>query len=156
MKWIDAQVCTWLPALRRIGAGAGQGAKQADPTKAKRTEAQSARRSRNQSAVRWPNRIPAMAFTLILTGCSTDLDEHDHPGLSSGKALFEFHCSECHRSSGDGNFLAGVPANKGTELSSAQVISFMRGAHRENSAMPKWTSMPDAEAAKIASYLKSL
>jgi len=97
-----------------------------------------------------------MAFTLLLTGCSTDRDEHDHSGLSSGKALFEFHCSECHRSSGDGNFLAGIPANRGTELSSAQVISFMRGAHRENSAMPKWTSMPDAEAAMIASYLKSL
>ena len=97
-----------------------------------------------------------LALTLFLHGCSSDVDQHDHPELTTGKQLFEFHCASCHHNAGNGNFLAGVPANKDTKLSSSQIVEFIAGRHRENSDMPVWTKMPKGEAIKIAGYLKTL
>ena len=93
---------------------------------------------------------------IFLQGCSEGVDQHDHPELTTGKELFELHCASCHHNAGNGNFLAGIPANKDTKLSSAQIVDFIRGKHRENSNMPVWKSMPTAEAVKISNYLKSL
>lgn len=99
--------------------------------------------------------LALMGVTALLSGCSDD-DSHNHPELKTGKQLFEHHCAGCHHSAGNGNFLAGVPANKGTSLSNAQIVKFMRDTHRENSKMPAFEGMPDEEATKIAGYLKSL
>lgn len=97
-----------------------------------------------------------LAPLIILQGCSEDVDQHDHPELNTGKELFEFHCASCHNDAGNGNFLAGIPANKDTKLSSGQIVDFIRGKHRENSQMPVWKEMPTEEAGKIAAYLKRL
>lgn len=78
------------------------------------------------------------------------------PELTTGKELFEFHCAGCHHNAGNGNFLAGIPANKETKLTSTQIVEFIRGRHREGSDMPVWKDMPTAEAWKIATYLKTL
>ena len=93
---------------------------------------------------------------ILLQGCSGDVDQHDHPELTTGKEMFEFHCASCHHNAANGNFLAGVPANKDTRLSTAQIVEFIAGRHRESSDMPVWKNMPKAEALKIASYLKTL
>ena len=97
-----------------------------------------------------------LAPLILLQGCSEDVDQHDHPELSNGKELFEFHCASCHHNAGNGNFLAGIPANKDTQLSTSQIVDFIHGKHRENSQMPVWKAMPTEEARKIATYLKSL
>lgn len=105
-----------------------------------------------------PKQILSLAFVSVavfLSGCSSE-DSHNHPELKTGKQLFEHHCASCHHSAGNGNFLAGVPANRGTSLSNAQIVEFMRDTHRENSKMPAFNGMPDEEATKIAGYLKSL
>ena len=93
---------------------------------------------------------------ILLQACSDDVDQHDHPELTTGKQLFEFHCAICHHNAGNGNFLAGIPANKDTKLGTSQIVEFIAGRHRENSDMPVWRDMPKAEALKIASYLKTL
>ena len=92
---------------------------------------------------------------VLLASCS-DSGDHNHPELTTGKELFEFHCASCHHNAGNGNFLAGVPANKDTSMSKAQIAAFVRDAHREGSKMPVWKGMPDQEANKIAAYVKSL
>ena len=92
-----------------------------------------------------------------LQGCGEAADDHNHPELTTGKALYEFHCAECHKSTGSGSFLSGIPANKDTELSSTQVVELLRGIHRDGGeSMPVWKGMSTQEAAKIATYLKTL
>ena len=100
--------------------------------------------------------LSLLAPLILLQACSDEVDQHDHPELTTGKQLFEFHCASCHHNAGNGNFLAGVPANKDTKLSSAQIVEFIAGRHRESSDMPVWKNMPKGEAVKIATYLKRL
>ena len=102
----------------------------------------------------WPTLLLATTISLV-GGCSGD--NHDHPELISGQQLFEYHCADCHHAAGNGNFLAGIPANRETRLTTAQIVKFLRDDHRlEGSKMPVWPEMPEDEARKIALYLKSL
>lgn len=105
---------------------------------------------------RHPLFIFGLVAPLMLQGCSEPLDQHEHPKLTTGKALFEFHCAGCLNNAGNGNFLAGIPANRGTQMSRSEIVSFLRGMHRTSSDMPVWKDMPSEEATKIATYLKAL
>ncbi len=92
---------------------------------------------------------------LLLAGCDNDL--HDHPQLTTSKQLFEHHCAGCHNSSGSGNFLAGVPANRGTALTQGQISHLIRGQGTPNGVqMPTFPDMPAREAKLIAAYVKQL
>jgi mono/diheme cytochrome c family protein len=101
--------------------------------------------------------MPSIALLLItvlvLSGCSRDA--HDHPELTIGKQLFEHHCSECHNKSGIGKFLRGVPASKDTKLSASQISHKIRN-DKDRRKMPIFDNMSNAEAQKIAAYLKRL
>ena len=91
--------------------------------------------------------------SIFLTGCSRDL--HDHPGLVTGKQLFEHHCAECHKTSGMGTFLKGVPANKDTKLSTWQISHKLRMGDSAG-AMPIFETMSVDETMKISTYLKRM
>lgn len=97
---------------------------------------------------------PLLALTL-LSGCNGD--PHDQHEQLSGKQLFKLHCAGCHNETGLGNFLLGVPGNKGTPLSENEIIQLIRGKwHKQKPDMPSMPDMSAAEAAKIAAYLKQL
>jgi len=95
-----------------------------------------------------------IATTLLLVGCDKDI--HNHPHLVTGKQLFEYHCATCHRETGKGNFLKGVPANKGTRLNVSQVAHKVRKGGNDKIKMPMYPKMSTEEAALIASYVKQL
>ena len=88
-----------------------------------------------------------MLCLICLGGCRKDI--HDHPKLFTGQQLFEHHCSGCHKNSGAGNFLAGVPANRGSQLSTDQITHKITTG-TEDSKMPAFPGMPANEAAAIA------
>lgn len=89
---------------------------------------------------------------LSVTACSKD--SHGHADSLSGKALFNLHCAGCHRPSGKGSFISGVPANKNTPMTTIQIFHKIKG--RGSDKMPAFPKMSDSEAARIASYVKSL
>lgn len=94
--------------------------------------------------------------TLFLSGC--DKDVHDHPELTTGKQLFEYHCSSCHKSTGTGHFLKGVPANKDTDLAIWQIKHKIKNKASQDSKtkMPAFPNMSPEEASLIANYVKNL
>lgn len=89
---------------------------------------------------------------LIVSACSSD--EHDHPDLVTGQALFEYHCAGCHRSNGGGNFLKGIPANRHLEMSFAAARHQIHdGSER---GMPAFETMSEEEANTIIAYIREL
>lgn len=100
------------------------------------------------------SQLSLSCLVLALTGC--DVDQHDHPDLVSGRALFEHHCAPCHKADGSGIFLKGVPASRETNLSVLQVMHKVQGHQEGERAMPKFKRMSQQEASKIAVYLKQL
>lgn len=100
--------------------------------------------------------ILASCLCLIgLSGCWRG-DVHDHPDLVAGKQLFEYHCAECHKSNGNGEFLKGVPANKNARLSAHQLTHKIRGEDVDVMKMPHFHNMSEDEADKISSYVKDM
>jgi len=91
---------------------------------------------------------------LLAGGCEKDV--HDHPKLTTGKQLFEYHCAPCHGREGKGDFLKGIPANRETQLDFRQIAHKIRAGGAKKSKMPVFKTMSDGEAEKIAQYLESL
>ncbi|KAF0192780.1 MAG: Uncharacterized protein FD165_550 [Gammaproteobacteria bacterium] len=102
-----------------------------------------------------PGRWLAIIATVIsLGGCAKDY--HNHPGLTTGKQLFEYHCAECHGDDGAGRLFDGLPANVLTSRSRDGIVEYIRGGGRHDSNMPVFTTMPVDEAGKIADHLIDL
>jgi mono/diheme cytochrome c family protein len=95
-------------------------------------------------------------FVMLLSLMACSIDQHDHPRLTTGKQLYDFHCAPCHKEDGRGVFLKGVPPNWNTKLSVWEIIHKTESGNGIKSKMPKFEAMPDGEAAKIAIYLKQL
>lgn len=93
-----------------------------------------------------------LAASSVITACGKD--SHGHPDSLSGKELFKLHCAGCHQPSGEGSFITGVPANKDTKLTSIQIFHKIKG--RGSDKMPAFPKMSDAEATRIATYVKTL
>lgn len=103
----------------------------------------------------FPKKLIALFFVMItFNGCSDDV--HNHPQLTTGEELFEYHCSGCHKQSGKGNFLKGVPANRDTILSTLQITHKIKSGSEGGSKMPSFQTMSEKEAQKIATYLKNI
>lgn len=100
--------------------------------------------------------VVAMSIVMMFFayGCSKDV--HDHPELTTGKQLFNYHCLGCHREKGQGSFLRGVPSNSDTELSAYQISHKIRKANGDESKMPLFPHMSRKEANKISFYLKRI
>ena len=87
---------------------------------------------------------------VLLTGC-----EKDTTGMS-GKELFEYYCAGCHQDGGQGNFLRGIPPNRGTSLSLGAIKHKIRNGLGGDTKMPKFPDMPEEQVTAIAAYVKTL
>jgi mono/diheme cytochrome c family protein len=92
----------------------------------------------------------------LISACQQDADNHNHPELSSGKQLFQHHCSVCHGLEGRGNFLKGIPANRSTTKTIPEIIDKIKRQNDKNRQMPVFADMSDKEARLIANYLLQL
>jgi hypothetical protein len=54
---------------------------------------------------------------------------------------------------GNGNFLAGIPANRDTNKSVHEIVEFLHSHRPPESGMPSFENMPSDEAYKIANFL---
>ncbi len=97
--------------------------------------------------------LSAYLCVAVFSGCSKDV--HDHPDITTGKDLFKYHCSACHKDTGKGNFLKGVPANKNTALSAGQVRHKIIG-NDSDSKMSSFEKMSVEESEKLSAYVKRL
>lgn len=87
-----------------------------------------------------------------LQACS---DNHAHKASITGKELFEEHCAGCHKASGEGKFLKGVPPNKYTDLTTEELINKIIKNSENKTKMKVFKSMPKQEAHIIALYVKN-
>jgi len=84
-------------------------------------------------------------------GCSRD--QHDHPNLTTGEELFNFHCVECHGVQGAGNLLDGIPANILTSKSPQEIAEYITIGKQRNREMPVFSTMSADEAKVITEHL---
>ena len=91
-----------------------------------------------------------------LAGCSKNRDHHDHPSLTTGKELFDYHCAECHGEDGTGRLVDRTPANILTRKSAQEIVNYIVSDTGQGRKMPVFATMPREEAAKIAAYLIEL
>ena len=89
-----------------------------------------------------------------LSGCSQD--QHDHPTLTTGEQLFNYHCAECHGMQGTGNLFEGIPANILTQKSHQEIIHYITTETGHKRDMPVFTTMPLDEAKVITDHLITL
>lgn len=99
---------------------------------------------------------------MVLTGlvfiANCHKDEHDHPSATTGKELYQLHCSGCHQESGEGLFISGIPSIKVSGLSSHEIADKIRKPHKQTSEdrkMPVYANMSRQEALQIAVYIRS-
>jgi len=91
-----------------------------------------------------------LSLIIFLSGCGKPQSE------MTGEELFDEFCAGCHKSTGKGNFLLGVPANRGTKLSYWEIKLKIKRGSGGDSKMPVFNNLTDTEAGKIAEYLMFL
>lgn len=87
---------------------------------------------------------------LFIFACS---DNHDHNKQLTGKELYKIHCANCHKESGTGKFLKGVPPSKYTQLTPQELIKKITQGETNKSKMQIFNTMPKEEADKIAIFV---
>ena len=89
-----------------------------------------------------------------LSGCSGD--QHDHPNLTTGEQLFNFHCAECHGVQGTGKLINGTPAIILTKKGPSEITTYITTETGHGRDMPVFTTMPLDEAKVITDHLLTL
>jgi mono/diheme cytochrome c family protein len=89
-----------------------------------------------------------------LSGCSRD--QHDHPNLTTGEQLFNFHCAECHGVRGTGKLFDGIPANILSKKSPEEITTYITTETGYIREMPVFSTMPADEAKAITDHLIAL
>ncbi|RDE19082.1 cytochrome c [Motiliproteus coralliicola] len=100
----------------------------------------------------FPKSLMPWSLCLLLAGCA---DQHDYDALS-GEQLFNQICADCHRQSGKGSFLEGIPANAGTRLDREQLIELITEGSSEHKKMPVISQLDRQQAGRVADYLKTV
>ena len=90
-------------------------------------------------------------IVLSVFGCSPD--HHDHPNLTTGEQLFNYHCAECHGVQGTGSLFDGIPANILTIKNPEEIITYITTETGHEREMPVFSTMPADEAKVIAEHL---
>lgn len=93
-------------------------------------------------------------IVVSLTGCSQD--QHDHPNLTTGEQLFNFHCAECHGIRGTGKLFDGIPANILSKKSPEEIARYITTETGYIREMPVFSTMPADEAKMITDHLITL
>lgn len=97
------------------------------------------------------NRLP---FFVVISAVTFLLAACEPPENATGKQLFEHYCATCHKDSGKGKFLKGIPSNLHTDLSTAQIVVLIKHGKREFKDMPAFQDLTQEQAVAIADYLK--
>ena len=92
----------------------------------------------------------------VVTGCTKNRDRHDHPKLTTGQQLFNYHCAECHGEDGTGKLVDKTPANILTRKDQEGIVNYIVTDAGLDRRMPVFAAMPRGEAYKIAAYLIEL
>jgi len=104
-------------------------------------------------------RITTLVIFISLYGlisCSQpDFDIHDHPELTTGKDYYNFHCANCHRKSGMGQVIKGIPPVTYSKLTHSKMRKKIMNGH-EGSKMNVFEKMPKDEARRITRYVSKL
>jgi len=95
-----------------------------------------------------------MMVMSISSGCSQD--QHDHPNLTTGEQLFNFHCAECHGIRGTGKLFDGIPANILSKKSPEEIARYITTETGYMREMPVFSTMPADEAKIITDHLITL
>jgi len=93
---------------------------------------------------------------MVLGSCAKNRDHHDHPDLTTGEQLFNYHCAECHGKDGTGRLVDRTPANILTRKGEQEIVNYIVSDTGQGRKMPVFATMPRSEAAKIAAYLIDL
>jgi len=91
---------------------------------------------------------------LSVFGCSQD--QHDHPNLTTGEELFNYHCADCHGVQGTGSLFDGMPANILTQKSPEEISTYITTETGHEREMPVFKTMPAEEAKAITDHLFTL
>lgn len=91
-----------------------------------------------------------LAVVLILSGCSTEVDNE----TLTGQQLYEAYCASCHKVNGTGSFLEAIPANRNTALSEKEIIALILGHDSRAEKMPDFNFLTADQAKRVAVYLK--
>lgn len=85
----------------------------------------------------------------LLHGCSAD----DDAGATEGSRLYRDNCAPCHKASGKGNFIKGIPANVDTQLNKAQIVTLITQGLPSRPQMPVFDKLSKVQAEAIADHL---
>jgi len=100
---------------------------------------------------------PLLLWAMVLmslSGCSQD--QHDHPNLTTGEQLFNFHCAECHGVQGTGKLINGTPAIILTNKGPGEITTYITTETGHERDMPVFNTMPAYEAKSITDHLLKL
>lgn len=100
---------------------------------------------------------PLLLWAMVLmslSGCSQD--QHDHPNLTTGEQLFNFHCAECHGVQGTGKLINGTPAIILTKKGPSEITTYITTETGHERDMPVFSTMPADEAKIITDHLITL
>lgn len=97
-----------------------------------------------------------LVLLVTLTAACAQRDNHNHPDLKTGEALFNHHCAECHGQDGTGMLADQTPANILTHLSRDEIVNYITTPVNPQRKMPVFSGMPTAEAVAIADHLLEL
>lgn len=92
--------------------------------------------------------LVVISVTALITACG----EQTYPDLATGKELYEHHCLRCHKDSGNGMFLKGVPVAR---LKKIHLKDLQQQITDGSGMMPGFDQMTDEQIDKINRYLKS-
>lgn len=94
----------------------------------------------------------ATALLLLALG-PVGCDHEPEAGTTDGKELYNYYCAGCHGENGKGSFLEGIPANRTTELTEAQITELILHGKSQMPDMPSFHLLSQQQAGNIAKYL---
>ncbi|MBR9885665.1 MAG: cytochrome c [Oceanospirillales bacterium] len=95
-------------------------------------------------------RLLALSLTMLLmSGCESKPDAN----AVDGETLFNYYCAGCHKESGKGSFLEGIPANRATTMSESEVTRLIMHGKANMQNMPSFSHLSEQQARNIAQHL---
>ncbi len=95
-----------------------------------------------------------LARTILLYSASALLfscQDQPDPELTTGKELYEYHCNSCHKSTGNGMFLKGVPY---TKLKTTHIDKLKAQVKQGSGMMPSFEQLTEEQIEKIKQHMQ--
>jgi mono/diheme cytochrome c family protein len=99
--------------------------------------------------------IVALSLISLISGCS-DKSGKNIASNAKPSEIFNTYCAQCHKETGNGNFLKGIPPNHSTNLSNKQVVDLIINGNAAYPKMVRYPEMSPENGLKIALHLRVL